>query len=204
MLFDVLDRFITNTLKFIPITEDAYLHFEALRIYANVVPMLWHTMSPRSLEGVVNLMFDHYNGETYVSRKVARIIAEGLCKGNPATYSVFRTARGLEHFRHHGYRSWVVDIIKGYISPFGHSSKSCPDPLVEQEYIGYLHEPDNLFVVYSILTVGNSDFIDEYRKMQIKWNILSQVRIQRDAPVWDECRCRLQRLLEEDDMGFFY
>ncbi|SJL00655.1 uncharacterized protein ARMOST_03968 [Armillaria ostoyae] len=183
-VFGVLDRLVTKALEFISMTEDTELpHVPALLIYSKLVYTKWHAISPRSLEMVVNLMFDHYNSKNLVP-------------------VVFRASQCLEHFGHYGYRPWLLEIIEGYLSTFGHS-KSHLEASVVQEHIEYLHTPDLLFNVCSILAVGfgdpdDPDDVDEYRKNEIKKNILSLVRIQQDAPVWDECRCRLRQLLEED------
>ncbi|KAK0451102.1 hypothetical protein EV421DRAFT_1212204 [Armillaria borealis] len=211
-VFDVLDPLITKALEFIPMTEDTELpHVLALLIYSKLVYTKWHAISPRSLETVVNLMFDHYNSKNLVPLYASKIIARCLQEGSPAIYGVFRASRCLEHFGHYGYRPWLLEIIEGYLSTFGHS-KSHLEASVVQEHIEYLHTPDLLFNVCSILAVGSGDpdgvndpdDVDEFRKKQIKKNILSVVRIQRDAPVWDECRCRLRQLLEEDGTDFFY
>ncbi len=126
-------------------------------------------------------------------------------KGARQLYNVFHASRCLEYFGHHGYRPLLVRIIEGYLSVFEHHSNSHIEASVVQGHVEYLHTPDILFGVCSILAVGTDDFHGEdYRKKQIKWNILSLARIWRDAPAWDQCRCRLWQLLEEDGMGFFY
>ncbi|KAK0463863.1 uncharacterized protein EV420DRAFT_1761087 [Desarmillaria tabescens] len=159
-------------------------------------------MSPRSLETVVDFMFNNPNGFSIAGN----IIARGLYAGSPTMYSVFHAKQCLEYFGHCGYDPGFVYIIEGYLSTIGHHSKSCLEPSVEQEHIDYLHTPDNLFVVCSILAVGSNKFSIRYsnRRKQIRKNILSLVQIQRDNPVWDECRYRLQQLLENDGMDFFY
>ncbi|PBK83718.1 hypothetical protein ARMGADRAFT_1018940 [Armillaria gallica] len=119
-------------------------------------------------------------------------------------YSVLRAMGVLEYFGHCGYRPWMVEIIVGYLFTLGHSSKTSLDASVQQEYISYLHEPDNLFTTCSILAIGKSDIPGNHCRKEIKENILVLVRVWRDAPVWDECRCRLQQLLETDCIGFFY
>ncbi|PBK78478.1 hypothetical protein ARMSODRAFT_968595 [Armillaria solidipes] len=203
----VLDCFITDTLKSSWLEAYPYLYSNALRAYTKQAQTRWHTISPRSLEAVVNFMFDHYNFEGYVPGlgviDERTIIAEGLCKGSPTMYSVFHAARCLEYFGYHGYHPWMVEIVKGYLSSFGRHSKSCLENSVIQEHIEYLHTPNILFNVCSILAVG-ANVPDRYGRRQIKKNILSLVQIRPDAPAWDECRCRLQKLLEEDGMDFFH
>ncbi|SJL00627.1 uncharacterized protein ARMOST_03940 [Armillaria ostoyae] len=189
-VFYALDPLITEALEFIPITEDTELpHVLALLIYSKLVYTKWHAISPRSLETVVNLMFDHYNSKNLVPLYTSKIIARCLQEGSPAVYGVFRASRCLEHFGHYGYRPWLLEIIEGYLSTFGHS-KSHLEASVVQEHIEYPHTPDLLFNVCSFLAVGSGDLdgfndpddVDEFRKKQIKKNILSLVRIQRDAP----------------------
>ncbi len=164
-------------------------------------------MSSRSLEVVVNLMFDHYNSKDTVSSLVGGIITSCFQKGSTVMYNIFHALQCLEYFRHCRYQYWLVEIIESYLSglsSFGHHSKSCLEHSVIQEHIKDLHTPDILFNVCSILAVGDSTYLDKYRKEQSKKNILSLVQIKQDAPAWDECRRRLQELLEEDSMDFFY
>ncbi|KAK0477218.1 hypothetical protein EDD18DRAFT_99489 [Armillaria luteobubalina] len=203
-VFEVLDRFVTSNLRFIPITEAGDLHFEALRIYSDVVQTRYHTLLPRSLEVVVNLVFDHYKSGTTVSPIAGGIIARCLREGSPAMFSAFRTAQCLEYFGHHGYRPWLLEIIEGYLSIFEHHSNSRIEASVVQEHTKYLHKPDILFDVCSILAVGNQHHSDKYRREGIEEHILALVRVKRDAPVWNDCRYRLRQLLQEDGMGFFY
>ncbi|KAK0239878.1 hypothetical protein EDD85DRAFT_788089 [Armillaria nabsnona] len=139
-IFDILDPFITDTMKSVQPEADADLYYNALWVYSDLVHMQWHAISSRSLEVVVNLMFDYYSKDSL---------------------------------------SWC-------------------------EHIEYLHTPDILFNVCSILAIGDPTIRDIYRKKQSKKNILSLVQIKQNAPAWDECRRRLQELLEEDDMDFFY
>ncbi|PBK78431.1 hypothetical protein ARMSODRAFT_947339 [Armillaria solidipes] len=210
-VFDVLDRLITNALKFIPMSEDADLHAEALWIYSKLVYTKWHAISPRSLETIVNIMFDHYSSKNLVPMYAGQIIARCLHEGSPTMYNVFHASRCLQYFGDHGYCPWSVEIIEGYLSAFRHLNSRLETSVV-QEHAEYLHTPNILSDVCSILAVGSGDpdgvndldDVDEFRKKQIKKNILSVVRIQRDVPVWDECRCRLRRLLEDDGTYFFY
>ncbi|PBK78433.1 hypothetical protein ARMSODRAFT_1011012 [Armillaria solidipes] len=203
-IFNILDPFITDTMKSVQREADAGLYFHALWVYSKLVPMQWHAISSRSLEVIVNLMFDHYSFKVKdaVFHCAGIIIAKCLHEGSPIMYSVFHTLQCLEYFGHHGYCSWLAEIIEDYLSSFGHHSKSCLEVSVIQEYIEYLHTSDILFNVCSILAVG--DLYDSDNKKQIKKNILSLVQIQQDAPAWDECRRRLQQLLEEDGMDFFH
>ncbi|SJL00656.1 uncharacterized protein ARMOST_03969 [Armillaria ostoyae] len=205
---------ITNhdfSLKFIPMSEDADLHAEALWIYSKLVYTKWHAISPKSLETIVNIMFDHYSSKNLVPMYAGQIIARCLHEGSPTMYNVFRASRCLQYFGDHGYCPWSVEIIEGYLSAFGHLNSRLETSVV-QEHAKYLHTPDILSDVCSILAVGSGDpdgvndpdDVDEFRKKQIKKNILSVVRIQQDAPVWDECCCRLRRLLEDDGTDFFY
>ncbi|KAK0228794.1 hypothetical protein IW262DRAFT_1353032 [Armillaria fumosa] len=192
-------------------TEDADVHAEAVWIYFKLVYKKWRVISPRSLETVANLMFDHYNSKSLVAMYAGQIILRCLHEGSLTMYSVFHASRCLEYFGHHGYRPWLVDILEGFLSAFGHSNSRLEASAV-REHTEDLHTPGILFDVCSILAVGSSDpdsvndpdDVDEYRKNQIKKNILLVVRIQRDAPVWDECRCILRRLLEDDATDFFY
>ncbi|KAK0503550.1 hypothetical protein EDD18DRAFT_1346413 [Armillaria luteobubalina] len=203
-VFDVLDRFITINLKFIPI-EAGHLHVKALAIYSGVAYTRYHTLRlPRSLEVVVDLMLDHYNSSDNVSVGAGDIITRGLREGSPTMFSVFRTAQCLEYFGHHGYRPWLRELIAGYLSIFEHHSNSRIEASVVQGHMEYLYTPDILFDVCSILAIGSHNLHEEDRRKQIKRNILSLVRIRRDAPVWEDCRYRLEQLLEEDGMGFFY
>ncbi len=119
-------------------------------------------------------------------------------------YNIFHALQCLEYFGHHGYHPWLVGIIKGYLSSFRHHLKSCLEVSVIQEHIEYLHTPDILFNVCSILAVGDFTNLGIDRKKHNKKNILSLVQIKQDAPAWGECRRRLQELLEEDGMDFFY
>ncbi len=127
-------------------------------------------------------MYDHYKSGTYVSWSAGSIIAKALHDGSLGMCSVLRAMRALEYFGHRRYRPWLVEILEGYLSSFGHSSKTRIDASVQQEYISYLNEPDNLFIVCSILAVGNSDLLNEYRKKGIKENILAPVWVWRGAP----------------------
>ncbi|KAK0463877.1 uncharacterized protein EV420DRAFT_1638802 [Desarmillaria tabescens] len=202
-VFDVLERFVTeDNLRMIPMVADSSLCLRVLQVYSRLLHKRWHTVSPRSLEAVVDLMFN----SPYSSTSAGDIIAKGLHEGSLTMYNVFRAKQCLEYFGHHGYRSWLVNIIGSYLSTIGHHSKSRLKASVEQEHIDYLHTPDNLFAACSILAVGCNDRFNRNfnRRKQIRENILSLVRIQQDNPVWDECRCRLQQLLENDGMDFFY
>ncbi|KAK0239880.1 hypothetical protein EDD85DRAFT_949742 [Armillaria nabsnona] len=205
-VFDILDRFIADTLKSIRSEADAslHLHLSALRIYSTLVHTQWHVMRPRSLEAVINVMFDHYNSNHYVPMYAGEIIARCFHEGSPTMYNVFHASRCLEYFGHHGCRPWLLEIIKGYLSVFERHSNSRIEASVVQGHIEYLHTPDILFDVCSILAIGSDDLREEDCRKQIKWNILSLARIRRDAPVWGDCRCRLRQLLEEDGMSFFY
>ncbi|PBK92806.1 hypothetical protein ARMGADRAFT_1080027 [Armillaria gallica] len=203
-IFNILDPFITDTMKSVQQEADSGLYSNALYAYSQLVYMQWHAMSSRSLEVVVNLMFDHYNFNGSVSQWAGEIIAQCLHKGSSTMYSVFHALQCLEYFRHHGYQYWLAKIIEGYLSSLGHHSKSCLEVSVMQKHIEYLHTPDILFNVCSILAVGDSTDPDIYRKEQSRKNILSLVQIERGASAWDECRRRLQKLLEEDGMDFFY
>ncbi len=148
-------------------------------------------------------MLDHYNFEVYAVVNERTIIAKGLCEGNPTMYSVFHAARCLEYFRYHGYRPWLGPIVEGHLSSFRCHSKSCLENSVIQEHIEYLHTPDILFNVCSILAV-DAGVPGGYGGWRSKKGILSPVQIRPDAPVWDECRRRLQQLLEEDGIDFFH
>ncbi|KAK0483898.1 hypothetical protein IW261DRAFT_1465642 [Armillaria novae-zelandiae] len=204
-VFDVLDRFITDTSTSSQLEEDSGALQWALRIYFILVRTECHAMGPRSLEAVINVMFDHYYSVIRFTVIFAgKTIGEALRQGSPTMFSVFRTAQCLEYFGHHGYRLGLVYIIEGYLSIFDRNSNSGIEASVVREHIEYLHTPDILFAVCSILAVGDYDYPDEYCRARIKRNILSLVRIQRDAPVWDDCRYRLGQLLEEDGMDFFY
>ncbi|KAK0239835.1 hypothetical protein EDD85DRAFT_1021202 [Armillaria nabsnona] len=83
------------------------------------------------------------------------------------------------------------------------SSKLFPLYLMAFRAMTYLHTPDILFNVCSILAVGPG-VPGGYGGLRSKKRILSLVQIRPDAPVWDECRRRLQQLLEEDGIDFFH
>ncbi len=203
-IFNILDPFITDTMKSIQPEADTGLYSNALYAYSKLVPMQWHAMSSRSLEVVVNLMFDHYNSKDSVSEWAGKIIAKCLHEGSPTMYSVFHDLRCLEYFRHHGYYFWSAEVIKCYLSSLDHHSKSCLEVSVIQEHIEYLHTPDILFNVCFFLGVGKSTEFDRHCKKISRMNILSLVQIKQDDPAWDECRRWLQKLLEEDGMDNFY
>ncbi|KAK0483893.1 hypothetical protein IW261DRAFT_1675497 [Armillaria novae-zelandiae] len=208
-VFDVLDRFIADTLTSIQLEGNPTILDSVSRIYSTLAYTKWHTMGPRSLEAVINLMFDRYYSTDYspdyfVLLYAGKIIGKGLRKGSPTMFSVFHTAQCLEYFGQHGRCPWLLDIIEGYLSIFVPHSNSGIEASVVQEHIEYLHTPNILFDVCSILAVGDYRYHDEYRKKGIKENILALVRVQRDAPAWNDCRYRLGQLLEEDGMDFFY
>ncbi len=203
-VFKVLDCFIADTLKSSWLEAYPDLYSNALRAYSKQAQTRWYTISPRSLEAVINLMFDHYNFKHYnVVMNELTIIVAGLQEGSPMMYSVFHAARCLEYFGYHGYRPWLVEIVEGYLSSFGRHSKSCLENSVIHEHIEYLHTPNILFNVCSILAVGAGGPVG-YGGWRVKKNILLLVQIRPDAPAWDECRCHLQHLLEEDGMDFFH
>ncbi|KAK0483929.1 hypothetical protein IW261DRAFT_989327 [Armillaria novae-zelandiae] len=205
-VFDVLDRFLADTSTSIPWKADSSVFNPGVLIlFAMDACQKWHAMRPRSLQAVFNVMFDRYDSpDPFIVFHAGPTIGEALRQGSPTTLSVFRTAQCLEYFGHHGYRLGLIDIIEGYLSIFDRNSNSGIEASVVQEHIEYLHTPDILFTVCSILALGDYRYPDWYRRERIKWNILSLVRIQRDAPVWDDCRYRLGQLLEEDGMDFFY
>ncbi len=203
-IFNILDLFITDTMKSVQPEADSGLYSNALYAYSKLVPMQWHAMSSRSLEVVVNLMFDHYNSKDSVSEWAGKIIAKCLHEGSPTMYSVFHALQCLEYFRHHGYYFWSAEVIKCYLSSLDHHSKSCLEVSVIQEHIEYLHTPDILFNVCFFLGVGKSTEFDRHCKKISRMNILSLVQIKQDDPAWDECRRWLQKLLEEDGMDDFY
>ncbi|KAK0483854.1 hypothetical protein IW261DRAFT_1465412 [Armillaria novae-zelandiae] len=205
-VFDVLDRFLADTSTSIPWKAgSSAFNPDVLFLSAMDVCMNWHALGPRSVEAVINVMFNHYySANTFIVAYAGKTIGEALRQGSPTALSVFRTAQCLEYFGHHGYHPKLLDIIEGYLSIFDRNSNSGIEASVVQEHIKYLHTPDILFDVSSILAVGGYFLTDELRREVIKRNILSLVRIQRDAPVWDDCRYRLGQLLEEDGMDFFY
>ncbi|KAK0463872.1 uncharacterized protein EV420DRAFT_1520483, partial [Desarmillaria tabescens] len=105
-VFNVLDHFIIDNLKMIPITLGNFLHIRVLAVYSKLVHNQWHTMSSRSLEAVVNFMLD--NPQAYASHFAGDIIAKGLHEGSLTMYSLFHAKQCLEYFGHHGYQPWQV------------------------------------------------------------------------------------------------
>ncbi|KAK0483914.1 hypothetical protein IW261DRAFT_1465823 [Armillaria novae-zelandiae] len=204
-VFDVLQHFLADSSTFIQLEANYSALYRALTIYSPLVHTEWHAMGPNSVEAVINVMFDHYYfTNPFIVLYAGKTIETALRHGSPTMLSVFRTAQCLEYFGHHGCRLGLVAIIEGYLSIFDRNSNSGIEASVVQEHIEYLHTPDILFTVCSILAVGHYRDDDEDRREGIKRNILSLVRIRRDAPVWDDCRYRLGQLLEEDGMDFFY
>ncbi|KAK0503502.1 hypothetical protein EDD18DRAFT_1138104, partial [Armillaria luteobubalina] len=146
--------------------------FHVIMSYSELVNTRCYAMGPRSLEVLINFMFDRYNSNHYSS-----------------VYASFIITRC---------------IFEGYLSIFEHHSNSRIEASVLQEHIKYLHTPNILFNVCSILAIGPYGLDDEDCRKRIRRDILLLVRIQQDAPTWDDCRYRLEQLLEEDGMGFFY
>ncbi|KAK0483910.1 hypothetical protein IW261DRAFT_988246 [Armillaria novae-zelandiae] len=204
-IFDVLYRCVVDTSTYSQLEADSNALHYVLESYSILFHTEWHAMGPRSLEAVINVMFDHYYSANHLIVFYAgRTIGQALRQGSPTMLGVFHTAQCLEYFVHHGCRHGLVHIIAGYLSIFDRNSNSGIEASVVQEHVEYLHTPDILFTVCSILAIGHYWDDDEDRREGIKRNILSLVRIRRDAPVWDDCCYRLGQLLEEDGMDFFY
>ncbi len=140
---------------------------------------------------------------------MCNILGLGLRHGVETVYDVFFEMRCLDVFGGHSLRPSVVGVINGYVAGLAapHASINI------QRHLDYLHEPENLFLACCILTTNGWNAFGETPNMldissaqlsgAICRDIRALARLRPSDPSWDQCRRKLQDLLQDDGGEFF-
>ncbi|SJL04778.1 uncharacterized protein ARMOST_08148 [Armillaria ostoyae] len=177
--------------------------FLAYRSLTTITPSACSLRGLRSMVDFMTSQWDQtekWGQDVYKSDPACRALTDLLAKRVPVAYTAFLENQCLQFLGNHTFHEASVPMVSAYvagISAMQHRSDGAVD---EATHFDYLHNPQNLFTVCTILATHGFRNID---RTAIHRDITRLVQLcPRDA-AWDECRRKLRDLVQGDGVDFF-
>ncbi len=175
--------------------------------YPSLTTIAPSACSLHGLQSMIDFMASQWDqtdgqwiGDTYESDPACMALADLLATHIPVAVTAFLENQCLQFLGNHTFHEASVPMVSAYvagISAMRHGSDGVVD---EAAHIDYLHNPQNLFTVCSILASHGVRNID---RTAIQRDITRLVQLHPRDAAWDECRRKLRDLVQGDGGDFF-
>ncbi len=136
----------------------------------------------------------------YQSDTACRALTDLLAKHIPVAFTVFLGNQCLQFLGNHTFHEASVPMVSAYVAGISAMRHGSDGAVNEATHIDYLHDPQNLFTVCSILATHGISNVD---RNAIHRDITRLVQFHPQDAAWDECRRKLLDLVESNDGDYF-
>ncbi|KAK0185869.1 hypothetical protein F5146DRAFT_159099 [Armillaria mellea] len=190
VLYDILDVALRLDSYWVRLSVDTILTYPSLTTIAPSARSL------RGLRSMVDFMKIHWDEVYPWSNTACGVLADLLVMRVPIAFTGFLEGQCLQFLGNHTFHEASVPMVSAYIagiSAMQHGSDGVT-------HVDYLHNPQNLFTVCSILATHGFRNID---RTAIRRDITRLVQLRPRDATWDECRRKLRGLVQGDNWDFF-
>ncbi|KAK0185940.1 hypothetical protein F5146DRAFT_1068591 [Armillaria mellea] len=155
--------------------------------------------SLRGLQLMVDFMINHWDKTYYTA---CGVLTDLLVKHIPVAFTVFHESQCLQFLGRHPFHEASVPMIRAYVAgrfAMQQGSGGAMDAESLQQHIDYLHDPQILFIVCSILAAHGTKNVD---RSPIHRDIMTLAQLHPHDAAWDECRRKLDNLVQSEDGEF--
>ncbi len=149
---------------------------------------------------MVDLMKINWDPVSILPNTARRVFTDLLAMRIPTAFTAFLEHQCLQLLGNHPFHKAPVQMVSVYIAGISAMQHGSDGAVDEATHIDYLHNPQNLFTVCSILATHGISNID---RTAIRRDITRLVQLRPQDAVWDECRRKLHDLVQGDDGNFF-
>ncbi len=142
---------------------------------------------------------EQWSTTTYQSDPACWALTNFLTTHIPVAFTAFLENQCLQFLGNHTFHEASVRMVSAYIARIS-AMRHGSDGAMEAAHIDYLHNPQNLFTVCSILATHGVENID---RTAIQRDITRLVQVRPRDAAWDECRRKLRDLVQGDGGDFF-
>ncbi|SJL04832.1 uncharacterized protein ARMOST_08203 [Armillaria ostoyae] len=179
---------------------------DTILAYQSLTAVAPSACSSRGLRSIVDFIKSHQDqtGDFYYESNVAfRVLTDLLAERIPVAFTVFHESQCLQFLGSHPFHEASVPMVSEYVAGIfatQQRSDGVMDAESLQQHIEYLYNADNRFTACSILATHGIGDVD---RTAIHRDITTLAQLcPRDA-AWDECRRKLDDLVQSDEGDFF-
>ncbi|KAK0224986.1 hypothetical protein EDD85DRAFT_856031 [Armillaria nabsnona] len=179
---------------------------ETILAYNSLTTITPSAYSSHGLQSMVDFMKSHWDQAWFFSYKsdtACRVLTDLLVKRIPVAFTVFYESQCLQFLGSHTFHEASVPMVSAYVAGIL-AMQQCTDGTVDakslQQHIEYLHNPHNWFTACSVLATHGIRCID---RTSIHSDIITLAQLRPRDAAWDECRRKLDDLVQSDEGDFF-
>ncbi len=179
---------------------------ETILAYNSLTTITPSAYSSRGLQSIIDFMKSHWDQAWFFSYKsdtACRVLTDLLVKRIPVAFTVFHESQCLQFLGSHTFHDASVPMVSAYVAgifTMQQGTDGTVDAKLLQQHIEYLHNPHNWFTACSVLATHGVRHID---RTIIHSDIITLAQLRPRYAAWDECRRKLDDLIQSDEGDFF-